>query len=156
VVVQRQWDVIVVGAGSGGMVAAQEFANRDRSVLAVEADRFGGDDITDNKDDSSSRKSLEESGIATLRGRAQLVEETVRTGRPVKITPEANHDVIVGAICVGPESDLWGAGLALAIRARAYAWPSSRQPGVWVTYSSAVSSVCRLSSWCTAASRASR
>ena len=36
----------------------------------------------------------------------------------VELTIDTDHDVIIGATCVGPEADSWGAELALAIRAQ--------------------------------------
>jgi pyruvate/2-oxoglutarate dehydrogenase complex dihydrolipoamide dehydrogenase (E3) component len=42
-VVRQIWDAIVPGTGSGGKNAAQEPARRGRSVLAVQAGRFGGE-----------------------------------------------------------------------------------------------------------------
>jgi pyruvate/2-oxoglutarate dehydrogenase complex dihydrolipoamide dehydrogenase (E3) component len=128
--VQRHWDVIVVGTGSGGKVAAQEFARRDRSVLAVEAHRFGGecpyvacvpaksmlaaahaglswadavrqrDDITDNRDDSAGRKSLDDTGITTLRGRAVLVAGTEGAARPVKVNAGGTDEVHTAQLIV--------------------------------------------------------
>ncbi|GGL11656.1 dihydrolipoyl dehydrogenase family protein [Mangrovihabitans endophyticus] len=148
--VQRQWDVIVIGTGSGGKVAAQEFARRGRSVLAVEAHRFGGecpyvacvpaksmlaaarvglswpdavrqrDDITDNRDDAVGRKSLDHSGVTTLRGRATLAGPSevevadvvhtapvivVATGSTPKIPPLPGLDGL----------DYWTSDVALSV-----------------------------------------
>ena len=93
----------MIGTGSGGKNIALELAAQNRSVLAVEAMRFGGecpyvacvpaksilasahagldwadavahrDDITDGRDDSASRASLDQASVTTLRGRAALL-----------------------------------------------------------------------------------
>jgi dihydrolipoamide dehydrogenase len=36
----------------------------------------------------------------------------------VEVILDADREVVVGATCVGPQADSWGAELALAIRAR--------------------------------------
>lgn len=99
---QSRWDVIVIGTGSGGKIAAQQLAGQGRRVLAVESGRFGGecpyvacvpaksllasahagltwleavqrrDEITDHRDDRASLASLTDAGVNTVRGRAQL------------------------------------------------------------------------------------
>ena len=98
----NQWEVLVIGTGSGGKIAAQELAGQGHSVLAVEASRFGGEcpylacvpakslqasahaglswddavarrnDITDRLDDHAGRDSLEAASVVTARGRATL------------------------------------------------------------------------------------
>jgi pyruvate/2-oxoglutarate dehydrogenase complex dihydrolipoamide dehydrogenase (E3) component len=103
---ERAYDVVVVGTGSGGKLAAIELARTGRSVLAVEAGRFGGycpyvacvpaksmmysaraglswadavirrDEATDGGSDAGSATSLTDEGVSVLRGRALL-------GRPV-------------------------------------------------------------------------
>ncbi len=110
----RTYDVVVLGTGSGGKLAAIELARRGRSVLAVEAGRFGGecpyvacvpaksmlysarhhlswreavsrrDEITDRRDDEGSRRSLTDEGVALRRGHGRL-------GPPA----EGAHTVIV-------------------------------------------------------------
>ena len=96
------YDVVVLGTGSGGKLAAVELARRGRRVLAVEAGRFGGecpyvacvpakslllsaraglswadavrrrDEATDDRDDSGSLRSLTDEGVAVRRGRGRL------------------------------------------------------------------------------------
>lgn len=99
---EQSFDVIVIGTGSGGKIAAQQLARAGRSVAAIEAGRFGGecpyvacvpaksilasahggldwdetirrrDELTDHRDDTGSQESLTEVGVTTLRGRARL------------------------------------------------------------------------------------
>jgi pyruvate/2-oxoglutarate dehydrogenase complex dihydrolipoamide dehydrogenase (E3) component len=96
------YDAVVLGTGSGGKLAAIELARQGRSVLAVEAGRFGGecpyvacvpakslllsaragltwdqavarrDEATSGRDDSGSLRSLTDEGVAVLRGRGRL------------------------------------------------------------------------------------
>src|SRR3954451_19553292 len=96
------YDVVVLGTGSGGKLAAIELARRGRSVLAVEAGRFGGecpyvacvpaksmllsartglswaavaprrDAMTDHRADGRSLQSLTDVGVEVARGRARL------------------------------------------------------------------------------------
>jgi pyruvate/2-oxoglutarate dehydrogenase complex dihydrolipoamide dehydrogenase (E3) component len=96
------YDVVVLGTGSGGKLAAIELARRGRSVLAVEAGRFGGecpyvacvpakslllsartglswaeaverrDAVTGGRDDGGAERSLTDEGVAVLRGRGRL------------------------------------------------------------------------------------
>jgi dihydrolipoamide dehydrogenase len=98
----RTYDVVVLGTGSGGKVAAIELARRGRSVLAVESGRFGGecpyvacvpaksilysarnhlswadavsrrDEVTDRRDDEGSRRSLTDVGVEVRRGHGCL------------------------------------------------------------------------------------
>ncbi len=99
---ETSWDAVVVGTGSGGKLSALLLARQGRRVLAVEAGRFGGfcpyvacvpaksllasahaglrwdealrrrDDITDHRDDTRGRRSLEDDGVTCLRGRGRL------------------------------------------------------------------------------------
>lgn len=96
------YDAVVIGTGSGGKLAAIELARQGRSVLAVEAGRFGGecpyvacvpaksmllsarsgwswadavarrDRLTDARDDAASQQSLTDAGVETTRGRGRL------------------------------------------------------------------------------------
>jgi pyruvate/2-oxoglutarate dehydrogenase complex dihydrolipoamide dehydrogenase (E3) component len=96
------YDAVVLGTGSGGKLAAIELARQGRSVLAVEAGRFGGecpyvacvpakslllsaragltwdqavarrDEATAGRDDSGSVRSLTDEGVAVIRGRGRL------------------------------------------------------------------------------------
>lgn len=121
----QRWDVIVIGTGSGGKVAAQQFARRGRSVLAMEAHRFGGecpyvacvpaksmlaaahaglswadavrqrDQLTDHRDDAASRQSLDEAGVTTLRGRATLLGNT-----EVDISADGDDEVHTAGLMV--------------------------------------------------------
>jgi pyruvate/2-oxoglutarate dehydrogenase complex dihydrolipoamide dehydrogenase (E3) component len=137
---RRRWDAIVIGTGSGGKSIAQQLAAQNRSVLAVEALRFGGecpyvacvpaksilasahagldwadaiaqrDDITDGRDDSASRASLDQASVTTLRGRAALLGDGDRDfsdadkpsndagagvrQRRVKVVAESGDDVV--------------------------------------------------------------
>jgi pyruvate/2-oxoglutarate dehydrogenase complex dihydrolipoamide dehydrogenase (E3) component len=98
----RTYDVVVLGTGSGGKLAAIELARSGRSVLAVEAGRFGGecpyvacvpaksmlysarnhlswldavrrrDEVTDRRDDEGSLRSLTEEGVEVRRGHGRL------------------------------------------------------------------------------------
>ncbi len=97
-----EYDVVVLGTGSGGKLAAIELAKQGRRVLAVEATRFGGacpyvacvpakslllsgrsglswadavarrDEASDGRDDGASLRSLTDEGVDVLRGRGQL------------------------------------------------------------------------------------
>ena len=108
------YDAVVLGTGSGGKLAAIELARQGRTVLAVEAGRFGGecpyvacvpakslllsaragltwdqavarrDEATAGRDDSGSLRSLTDEGVAVLRGRGRLA------GRP-----NGEHRVVV-------------------------------------------------------------
>ena len=96
------YDAVVIGTGSGGKLAAVELARQGRSVLAVEAGRFGGecpyvacvpaksmllsarsglswaeavarrDRLTGDRDDAASQQSLTDAGVDTARGRGRL------------------------------------------------------------------------------------
>lgn len=100
------YDVVVIGTGSGGKIAAIELARQGRSVLAVERDRFGGEcpyvacvpskslllsaqaglgwaeaierreRATAGRDDSGSRQSLVDEGVTVRRGTARLAGMT--------------------------------------------------------------------------------
>ena len=122
---RRQWDAIVIGTGSGGKNIALELAAQNRSVLAVEAMRFGGecpyvacvpaksilasahagldwadavahrDDITDGRDDSASRASLDQASVTTLRGRATLLGDGDRSRQwRVKVVADRGDEVV--------------------------------------------------------------
>jgi pyruvate/2-oxoglutarate dehydrogenase complex dihydrolipoamide dehydrogenase (E3) component len=122
---RREWDAIVIGTGSGGKNIALELAGQNRSVLAVEALRFGGecpyvacvpaksilasahagldwadaiaqrDDITDGRDDSASRASLDQASVTTLRGRATLLGDGHRVRqRRVNVVDDRGDDVV--------------------------------------------------------------
>ena len=124
--VQREWDVIVIGTGSGGKIAAHELARQGRSVLAVEAGRFGGDcphvacvpaksllasahaglswaeavarrdELADGRDDSASRDSLSSVSVSTVRGRGQLL--TRDSGRwGVRVTDGSGAEAVYAA-----------------------------------------------------------
>jgi dihydrolipoamide dehydrogenase len=98
-----QWDVIVIGSGSGGEIAAAECAGRGLRVLVVEADRFGGecayvacvpskslllsahaglrweeairrrDQAAHGRDDRATRDTLTDAGVTTVRARGRLL-----------------------------------------------------------------------------------
>jgi dihydrolipoamide dehydrogenase len=127
---RRQWDAIVIGTGSGGKNVAQQLAGQNRSVLVVEALRFGGecpyvacvpaksilasahtglnwadaiaqrDDITDGRDDSASRESLDQASVTTLRGRATLLGNGDRSDadrhrqRLVRVVADSGDEVV--------------------------------------------------------------
>lgn len=96
------YDVVVIGTGSGGKIAAVELARQGRKVLAVERLRFGGecpyvacvpsksmllsaragltwaeaverrDAAVDDRDDSGALRSLTDEGVDVRRGLARL------------------------------------------------------------------------------------
>src|SRR3954451_2981578 len=103
------YDVVVLGTGSGGKLAAIELARQGRSVLAVERGRFGGEcpyvacvpskslllsaqaglgwaeaverreRATAGRDDSGSRQSLVDEGVTVRRGTARLAQADLAT-----------------------------------------------------------------------------
>ncbi len=117
----RTWDVVVLGTGSGGKLAALLLARQGLRVLAVERGRFGGycpyvacvpaksilasghaglgwddavrrrDDITDHRDDTAGRRSLEEGGVTCLRGHGRL---DGRTGEWRGVRVEGSGDEV--------------------------------------------------------------
>jgi pyruvate/2-oxoglutarate dehydrogenase complex dihydrolipoamide dehydrogenase (E3) component len=120
------YDVVVLGTGSGGKLAAIELARRGRSVLAVEAGRFGGecpyvacvpakslllsaraglswaeaverrDEAVDGRDDTAAERSLTDEGVAVRRGRGRL-EAGAPGGHRVVISCEGQDEVVVTA-----------------------------------------------------------
>jgi pyruvate/2-oxoglutarate dehydrogenase complex dihydrolipoamide dehydrogenase (E3) component len=104
------YDVVVVGTGSGGKIAAIELARHGRRVLAVERFRFGGecpyvacvpskalllaaraglswaeaverrDAAVADRDDSGSVRGLTDEGVDVRRGHARLAGSTGSTG----------------------------------------------------------------------------
>lgn len=120
------YDVVVLGTGSGGKLAAIELARQGRSVLAVEAGRFGGecpyvacvpakslllsaraglgwdeairrrDEATDGRDDGASLRSLTDEGVEVLRGRGRLAEGAPGARR-VTVAREGVDDTVVTA-----------------------------------------------------------
>jgi pyruvate/2-oxoglutarate dehydrogenase complex dihydrolipoamide dehydrogenase (E3) component len=122
-------DVVVIGSGSGGGVAAMEIAKTGRSIIVVESGRVGGechyvacvpskalliaarhglpwmealrrrDDAADDRKDGAQLREHEKAGIAVLRGRAKVTGE---------------HEVDV-ELDVGGHSTLrWGEALVFA------------------------------------------
>lgn len=104
------YDVVVIGTGSGGKLAAIELARQGRSVLAVERTRIGGEcpyvacvpskslllsararlswdeaverreRATAARDDDGSRRSLVDEGVTVRRGTARLAGRDEETG----------------------------------------------------------------------------
>jgi pyruvate/2-oxoglutarate dehydrogenase complex dihydrolipoamide dehydrogenase (E3) component len=129
-----RYDVVVVGAGSGGKLAAIELAREGRSVLAVEDSRFGGecpyvacvpskslllsarhglswdeaiavrDEATDGRDDSGSLRSLTDEGVAVLRGRARLQQRSDGRHRLVVARSGDEQAVEAPAVVLGTGS----------------------------------------------------
>ena len=127
---QPTYDVVVVGTGSGGKLAAIELARQGRRVLAVEAGRFGGecpyvacvpakslllsarsgltwaqavvrrDEVTDGRDDEASRRSLTDEGVQVLRGRARLVPGPAGRHRLSVERPDGGEMVVAAPLVV--------------------------------------------------------
>ncbi len=123
------YDVVVLGTGSGGKIAAIELARQGRSVLAVEAGRFGGecpyvacvpakslllsaragltwaeavvrrDAAAGGRDDTAAERSLTDEGVAVLRGRGRL-DGTAEGGHRVVISRAGQDDEVVTAAAV--------------------------------------------------------
>jgi len=116
------YDAVVIGTGSGGKLAAIELARRGRSVVAVEAGRFGGecpyvacvpaksllvsgragltwadavtrrDEVTDGRDDEASKKSLTDEGVAVLRGRGRIAAGPPVAGGSWRVLVDSGGD----------------------------------------------------------------
>jgi dihydrolipoamide dehydrogenase len=130
----RAWDVVVLGTGSGGKLAAVLLAQQGLRVLAVERGRFGGycpyvacvpaksvlasahaglgwdeavrrrDDITHHRDDSAGRRSLEEQGVTCLRGRGRL-DGRSGGGHRVRVEgPGGGQEVTAGIVVLATGS----------------------------------------------------
>lgn len=125
------YDVVVVGTGSGGKLAAIELARLGRSVLAVEDGRFGGecpyvacvpsksllisarhgltwaeavacrDEATAGRDDSGSLRSLTDEGVSVLRGHGRLTAACERRHRVVVSRAGAQESVDAPVVVLG-------------------------------------------------------
>jgi pyruvate/2-oxoglutarate dehydrogenase complex dihydrolipoamide dehydrogenase (E3) component len=125
------YDVVVVGTGSGGKIAAIELARLGRSVLAVEDGRFGGecpyvacvpsksllvsarhgltwpealacrDEATAGRDDSGSLRSLTDEGVAVLRGHGRLVAASAGRHRVVVTRADDEESVDAPVVVLG-------------------------------------------------------
>jgi pyruvate/2-oxoglutarate dehydrogenase complex dihydrolipoamide dehydrogenase (E3) component len=123
-------DVVVIGTGSGGKIAALELARRGRSVVAVEAHRIGGEcpyvacvpaksllfaaaadltwaqaverreEVTGHRDDTSAANALSEEGIRLVRGHGRLVGREQHGRHQVRVTTAAGSDQVFSAAVV--------------------------------------------------------
>jgi pyruvate/2-oxoglutarate dehydrogenase complex dihydrolipoamide dehydrogenase (E3) component len=143
-------DVIVIGSGSGGGVAAQEIATGGRTVILIEAGRVGGechyvacvpskalliaaregvswanavlrrDEAADGRSDVAQTRDYEKAGIRIVRGSARLLGE---------------RDVSVD-LASGEREDLrWGEALVLAPGSEPVipSLPGLRPEAVWTS-----------------------
>jgi pyruvate/2-oxoglutarate dehydrogenase complex dihydrolipoamide dehydrogenase (E3) component len=123
-------DVVVIGTGSGGKIAALELARRGQSVVAVEAHRVGGecpyiacvpaksllfaaaagltwaqaverrDEVTGHRDDTSAANSLSEEGIQLVRGHGRLEGRAENGRHQVRVTTADGSDRVFSAAIV--------------------------------------------------------
>ena len=66
--VGRVWDVVVVGAGPGGSLAARQLAHRGASVLLVDKARFPRDKVCGCCVNAAALRTLEKAGLGGLAG----------------------------------------------------------------------------------------